>query len=72
MSDRKFQLNTLSDMRVAKEGYRYEAKLREQLLRTGAEQFGSTLREAAKNTLKDATQRVIYLVVLNLLKKRFK
>ncbi len=72
MSERKFQLNTLGDLRVAKEGYRYEAKLREQLLLTGIDQFRSTVREAARNTLKEATQRVVYLVVLNFLKKKIK
>lgn len=72
MSDRKFQLTTLSDLRVAKEGYRYEAKLRKQLLLSGVDQFRDTVREAAKNTLKDATQRVVYLLVLNIMKKRIR
>lgn len=70
MSKRKYQLSTVGDLRVAKEGFRYEAKLREQSLLTGAKQFRSSVREAAKNTLKETTQKLIYLVILNILKNR--
>lgn len=70
MSKRKYQISTLADLRVAKEGYRYEAKLYEQSLFTGVNHFTSSFKEAAKNTLKDAAQRIIYLVVLNIMKNR--
>jgi hypothetical protein len=68
MSHRKYHISTLTDLRVAKEGFRYEAKQREQFLMTGVTQFRSSVREAAKNTLKETAQRMVYLVVLNLLK----
>jgi len=70
MSDRKYQLSTVSDLRVAKEGFRYEAKLREQFLLTGVKQFRSSVREAARNTLKETAEKMIYLVILNIMKNR--
>lgn len=70
MSERTFKISSVADLRVAKERYRYEAKLQEQHLMTGVKQFKSSVKEAAKNTFREAVQKLIYLTLLNIMKNR--
>ena len=72
MSRRKYEISTLSDLRVAKEGFRYEAKLREQFLLTGVDQFTSSFKDAVKSTLRETAQKMVTLVILNILKNKAK
>lgn len=68
----KIKIHSRHDLVVAKEVLRYEVKLREQALSTGISSFGTSLKEAAKSTLKDITTKLIMVGLVKLLTKREK
>jgi len=66
------KISNFHDLRVAKEGFRYEVKLREQALKLGVSQFKDNLRESAKKSAQHFTQKIVTVALTEFLKRRIR
>ncbi len=66
------RLRTVNDLRIAKEHYRYNVKLQEEMLGTRLKILRSSFVESLKATLKKTGQQLLILAAIKLVRSGFK
>jgi len=72
VNKRNVNIRTLNGLNLAKKEFQYEVKLREQILESGVNQFGSSLKESAMNTFRSFTRKALTLALIKLFQSRWR
>ncbi len=71
MDHTSIRLRTVTDLRIAKERFRYNVKIQEEILGSRIKLIRSSFIESLKTTLRKTGQQLLILSVIRLLKNRF-
>ncbi len=70
MNHTSLRLRTVTDLRIAKERFRYNVKIQEEILGSRMKLIRSSFIESLKTTLRKTGQQLLILSVIRLLKKK--
>lgn len=68
MSDTVFKIRTINDLRIAREHYRYEVKIQEEILGTRLRLLRTSFTEMLKTTARSAGQQLLTMAIIKLIR----
>ena len=68
MSDTVFKIRTINDLRIAREHYRYEVKIQEEILGTRLRLLRTSFTGMLKTTVRSAGQQLLAMAIIKLIR----
>jgi hypothetical protein len=68
MNETVFKIRTVSDLRIAREHYRYEVKIQEEILGTRIRMLRTSFTDMLKSTVRSVGQQLLTMAIIKLIR----